>query len=221
MRSAPHTGAPGIDHWPLSAQAHAPSRPSGADKQKEIAQNEVRPGADRWGRPCNRAKCRARQHGVQASSRCGARVIHHAAACAPGTARRALLPEEKVTRQAWVMTGLRVSDTQPRFPPAKMSSEARWNTGFANAPEPSAVVLRCGGPPGGGAPDPSSPFGTWFNRGRTAIGASERGCPALSAPARVSRGAASFLRVAPGRPRESSDPSVPKPQPTQPRPLAA
>ena len=42
----------------------------------------------------------------------GARTTDHGTACAPGTAHRALLPEEKVTKQACVMTGLRVSDIQ-------------------------------------------------------------------------------------------------------------
>ncbi len=51
---------------PPSAQAHMPSRPSGADKEKERAQNEGGRAADRGGRlALDRANIVARRHGFQ------------------------------------------------------------------------------------------------------------------------------------------------------------
>jgi len=50
---------------PPSAQAHVPSRPSGADKEKERAQNEggCRTGVSR--RPLDRANIVAHRHGLK------------------------------------------------------------------------------------------------------------------------------------------------------------
>jgi hypothetical protein len=58
-------GAHSVD--PPSAQAHMPSRPSGADKEKERAQNE---GSRGFGlrRPLDRADILARRHGFQIRS---------------------------------------------------------------------------------------------------------------------------------------------------------
>ena len=49
---------------PPSAQAHMPSRPSGADKEKERAQNEGNRGAGVSRRPPDRANIPARRHGM-------------------------------------------------------------------------------------------------------------------------------------------------------------
>lgn len=48
---------------PPSAQAHMPSRPSGADKEKERAQNEGRRGTGLFCRPLDRAGGLPRRHG--------------------------------------------------------------------------------------------------------------------------------------------------------------
>jgi len=48
---------------PPSAQAHMPSRPSGADKEKERAQNEGGRSASVARRPLDRANFVARGHG--------------------------------------------------------------------------------------------------------------------------------------------------------------
>jgi len=59
---------------PLSAQARAPSRPSGDDKEQETAKNEGSAGSGRGGRPSNRCvgahrHARCPRHRPQASRR--------------------------------------------------------------------------------------------------------------------------------------------------------
>src|SRR6266404_5493126 len=61
----PVQGARGVRlEDPLSAQARAPDRPSGADKEKEAAENEGDIGPARCGRPSDRAMMAARRHVV-------------------------------------------------------------------------------------------------------------------------------------------------------------
>src|SRR5215471_18897844 len=50
---------------PPSAQARMPSRPSGADKEKERAQNEGGHGTDVSRRPLDRANIWAHRHGLR------------------------------------------------------------------------------------------------------------------------------------------------------------
>jgi hypothetical protein len=63
-------GRPGVLQFdrPLSAQAHAPGRPSGAGKKKQTAKNEGGIGPGRVGPPVQRASIEARGHAKKPSS---------------------------------------------------------------------------------------------------------------------------------------------------------
>jgi len=86
----------GSPSGPPSAQAHMPSRPSGADKEKERAQNEGSRGAGVSRRPLDRADCLPRRHGCSLVS-----AVNLADSGKVRVNRGLLVAESVKANQAW------------------------------------------------------------------------------------------------------------------------